>query len=436
MPDGYSGNMGPDWLTRTHFMSEIEQQPNAQQMGSMYAPFGGSPEQAQQLLNSPGLHQALQQFGLGNMQQGIRQSPFFSNQMMQQHPHMMGGLNNAFANAAMTPEAPLVSGAGSGISRAFQGMAGGPEMQRQYQLRQMMAPMQAMGMMMPAQAEQRRWELLKALEGDLGHKQDLAEQNMPGNMMKNNIYAPAGAPGYFTQGADPQHPTFNPYNIQQETDFSKAKAAGQAGIAQGQEQSREKIAGGQNQSREKVAGIGAQSRRDVAGIQSDSRERVAGMQDQTKRDLANQAQDIKQAKSNEDAQKALAQLEAGVQKAVDAGQIKPEEGAQIIQNARKGLGVYAAPKVGNSPGVVNPGAQQQQPQGAPPPPPPGGQARNTGAPPAQGGAPGANTAAVNPGAGQQIRTVPRAQVQAHNPQTGEIRLADGTVLPKGSYNIQ
>lgn len=171
MADGMGG---PDFLSRSMFFREAEGQPTQQEVQGMSAPFQGSPEQAMAFLQSPGAQQMLQHFGLSGFDPSqIRQSPFLPNGLMQNHPMLGHALSNAMSNAAMTPAAPLVSGAGSGISRAMQGMMGGNEMQRQYQVRQLMAPFQAMGMQMPAMAEQRRQELLQSLQQDMLNRQNL-----------------------------------------------------------------------------------------------------------------------------------------------------------------------------------------------------------------------------------------------------------------------
>lgn len=186
------GGYGPDFLSRSMFFREAEAGPTQQELSTMTAPFGGSPEQARAFLQSPGAQQLLQHFGLGGFDPNqIRQSPFLPNSFMQHHPHMGGAMSNAMANAAATPEAPMVSGAGSGISRAMQGMYGGPELQRQYQVRQLMAPFQAMGMQMPGMAEQRRQELLQALEADMKHRQGVEDQTRPDQMDARRMTAEA-----------------------------------------------------------------------------------------------------------------------------------------------------------------------------------------------------------------------------------------------------
>lgn len=189
MPDGIGS---PDFLSRSMFFREAEGQPTGQELASMNAPFGGSPEQAMAFLQSPGAQQMLQHFGLGGFNPNqIRQSPFLPNSFMQHHPMLGGGLSHAMANVAATPEAPLVSGAGSGMTRAMQGMMGGPELQRQYQVKQLMAPFQAMGMQMPAMAEQRRQQLLQALEQDMQQRQQIEAQTRPDQMIARQQMAEA-----------------------------------------------------------------------------------------------------------------------------------------------------------------------------------------------------------------------------------------------------
>lgn len=173
-------SFGPDYLARSMFFREAEGQPTNQEVQGMSSPFQGSPEQAMAFLQSPGAQQMLQHFGLSGFDPSqIRQSPFLPNSLMQAHPMLGHMLSNAMSNVASTPAAPLVSGAGSGMSRAMQGIMGGNEMQRQYQVRQLMAPFQAMGMQMPAMAEQRRQELLQALEQDMQNRQKMEQQYAP-----------------------------------------------------------------------------------------------------------------------------------------------------------------------------------------------------------------------------------------------------------------
>jgi len=87
------------------------------------------------------------------------------------------------------------------MTRAAQGMYGGPEMLRQYQVRQLMAPFQAMGMQMPIMAEQRRQELLQALERDMEMRRQFEAQQAQSKaeQIRSQIYAPPGAPGYWQQ---------------------------------------------------------------------------------------------------------------------------------------------------------------------------------------------------------------------------------------------
>jgi hypothetical protein len=157
----------------SRLMGEVEQPTQTQSM--MSPQFGGSPEQLMGILQHPQTQQLLQQLGIHFDPNSIKQSPFLPQHFMQQHPHMGGALSNMMSNAAATREAPLVSGAGSGISRAMQGMMGGPELQRQYQVKQMLAPMQAMGSMIPGQEFQRKQQLLQLLTKMEEDRQRLGE---------------------------------------------------------------------------------------------------------------------------------------------------------------------------------------------------------------------------------------------------------------------
>lgn len=126
---------------------------------------GATPEQIGAFFQSPQVQQQFKSFGVDPqaLLQHVRQSPFFSQGFMQAHPQLGGALSRAFANVASTPEAPLVSGAGSGMTRAMQGAFGGPEMLRQYQLHQMMAPLGAIAGMMPTYGEERRRAIEQAI---------------------------------------------------------------------------------------------------------------------------------------------------------------------------------------------------------------------------------------------------------------------------------
>lgn len=178
MPDG----MGPDFLSRSMFFREAEAGPTQQQLATMTAPFGGSPEQALAFMQSPEMQAQMQRYGVHFDPSQIRQSPFLPNQFMHGHPMLGGLMNQALASAASTPEAPLVSGAGSGISRMAQGVYGGQDLLRQHQVRQMMAPMQAIGMQLPLMEEQRRRELLDALKQDMDRRRGMEEQLLPDKM--------------------------------------------------------------------------------------------------------------------------------------------------------------------------------------------------------------------------------------------------------------
>lgn len=225
------GGYGPDFLARSMFFREAEGGPTAQDLATMTAPFGGSVEQARALYQSPEVQARLQHFGLGGFNPDqIRQSPFLPNSFMQAHPglgHLMSGM---MANAAATPEAPLVSGAGSGISRAMQGMYGGPELQRQYQVRQLMAPFQAMGMQLPIMAEQRRQELLSALEQDMQKRQAMEQQQFSlrqqQGLDKMEATRPVPTPWGWMQyeGAQPAQPAGPMAPIQPHSALDKAIA--------------------------------------------------------------------------------------------------------------------------------------------------------------------------------------------------------------------
>lgn len=158
-------------------LGEIDQPTNTQ--GMQNAQFGGSPQALQQLLMSPGMQHQMNMFGMGGYDGSqIKQSPFFPNPFMQHHPQFGGALTGMMANGAMTPDAPMVSGAGSGISRAFQGMMGGPEMLRQYQIKQMMAPFGMQAAMMPAREMERKESMLQTLQDAISGQQQFKQNQL------------------------------------------------------------------------------------------------------------------------------------------------------------------------------------------------------------------------------------------------------------------
>lgn len=203
MADG--GSFATNYLPAfSHLLGETESPTQTQSM--MSPQFGGSPEQLMGILQHPQTQALLGQLGIHFDPSKMRQSPFLPNSFMQGHPLLGGALNQGMANMAATPEAPLVSGAGSGLTRATQGMMGGPELLRQHQVKQMLSPMQAMGSMIPGQEFQRKQQLLQLLqkmEEDRAAQSRQHEQYVegsPSQKLQNQIYAPAGAPSYFTMG--------------------------------------------------------------------------------------------------------------------------------------------------------------------------------------------------------------------------------------------
>jgi hypothetical protein len=257
MADGYASQFLP---ALSRLMGEVEQPTNTQ--GAMNPQFGGSPEQLMGILQHPQVQGLMSHLGIHFDPSQMRQSPFLPNRLMQGHPLLGGMLNSAMANVAATPEAPLVSGAGSGMTRAMQGMQGGPEMLRQYQVRQMLSPMQAMGSMIPGQEFQRKEQLmtlLEKMEQDRAAQAAKSEQFREGtdvNKIQGKIYSPPGVPGYFTMGQPhqaqinapgmqggmsnimgpmlPGGPQYHPYDPEQERKFIEAQhpeRAGQAGLA-------------------------------------------------------------------------------------------------------------------------------------------------------------------------------------------------------------
>jgi hypothetical protein len=304
MPYGDSMSYLP---AMSRLMGEVEQPTNTQGMTSPQ--FGGSPEQLMGMMQSPHMQQMLQQWGIHFDPSQMRQSPFLPNSFMQGHPQLGHALSGAMANVAATPEAPLVSGAGSGMTRAMQGMMGGPELQRQFQVRQMLAPMQMIGQQMPTAEFGRKQQLLDLLSKMEQDRQGLA-QNAQSMQQQKPTQTPYGLimPGHGTpvppemQGQSPRSagmgtqplmgdmfpgqgqqqfqnqapPSFQPYDPNMVSQFSKAKSAGAQGIAETGAASREK-----------VAGIGAESREKVAQTGAGSREKVANIGAGAKRDVAN-----------------------------------------------------------------------------------------------------------------------------------------------------
>lgn len=71
-------------------------------------------------------------------------SPFLSNSFMAAHPKLGGLMTSVAGTLAAMPAAPLVSGAGSGISRAAQGILGGPAAVQQARYAQIAPQIQEM----------------------------------------------------------------------------------------------------------------------------------------------------------------------------------------------------------------------------------------------------------------------------------------------------
>ena len=162
------------FIPQSRLVGEIDQPTDTK---ALLAPFSGAnPQQLYGILMDPSVQQQMSQFGVHFNPQTIHESPFFNQHFMQQHPQMGGRLFGAMSGAAMTPEAPMVSGAGSGISRAMQGAMGGRQMQQQYQTGQLMAPFQQEAAMIPGMEFQRRQSLLGSMQKEMGQSADIATQ--------------------------------------------------------------------------------------------------------------------------------------------------------------------------------------------------------------------------------------------------------------------
>lgn len=185
MPDSYGGilpamaggssGMIP-YLSSSRAWGEVDQPTNT---SPLMAPFSGAnPMELHQMLSSPGVQQQLAAYGLAYHPELLQQSPFFSNHFMQSHPTLAPRLSSAMSNLAMTPGPQGPEGAGSGIQRAMQGAAAGPSMQRQFQIGQMMAPMQAMGTLIPGQEAQMRQQFGKTIVGSLQNEMSIRNQEL------------------------------------------------------------------------------------------------------------------------------------------------------------------------------------------------------------------------------------------------------------------
>lgn len=188
----------------SRLLGEVEQ---PTQTGAYQQGFTGNPQQLMQLLQSPAFQQQFHQAGINYDPSQMRQSPFFANSFMNQHPGIGGALTSGLANMAATPAAPEVSGAGSGLSRMAQGFAGGPEMIRNYQVQQLMAPMQGLGMTVPYQEFQRKQQLMTLLtqmeqdRANLANRGQQFKENMPQKVGNIGFMIPT-SPEYAGQ---PQH---------------------------------------------------------------------------------------------------------------------------------------------------------------------------------------------------------------------------------------
>ena len=174
MPD-FSVPMGQSWFPQSRAWSEIDQ---PTQTGALVAPFGGNPQQMAAMLQQPAVQQQMAAFGMHFNPQQIQQSPFFSNQFMGHHPALGGAMSGAMMGAAATPSPTGPEGAGGGISRVMQGAMGGPEMARQFQMRQMQMPFQGMAAMIPGMEFQRKQQLLTAVQGNINDEEDIRRQSM------------------------------------------------------------------------------------------------------------------------------------------------------------------------------------------------------------------------------------------------------------------
>lgn len=401
MPYGDSMSYLP---AMSRLMGEVEQPTQA---GAMTSPqFGGSPEQLMQMMQSPHMQQMLQQWGINFDPSQMRQSPFLPNSFMHAHPQLGGAMSGAMANVAATPEAPLVSGAGSGMTRAMQGMAGGPEMQRQYQIRQMLAPMQMIGQQMPVQEfgrKQQLLDLLTKMEQDRAQSaqrgQDLRAQQpvrtpygmiQPGAMTDPSM---AGqSPNQLGMGTNPlfnlfqgqgqqplpaqQPPTFQPFDpnmIKQQTDAAHPERGAQAGLAGA-----------------RAEDIKAQSPAKVDELKARA-DKERGQGQQARAAAGEKLQKIKGedpgafakfSKQYNDAQQQHAKIVQRAQELMAAGQIDQKGHDSMVQAADNDLATakanidQARGKPGESAlGAMKPGAPQANAQ----PRPGGGQAGRPGA---------------------------------------------------------
>jgi hypothetical protein len=424
MPYGDSMSYLP---AMSRLMGEVEQP--TQNQGMTNPQFGGSPEQLMGMMQSPHIQEMLRQWGINFNPQQMRQSPFLPNAFMQGHPQAGGAISGALANVAATPEAPMVSGAGSGMTRAAQGMMGGPEMQRQFQVRQMLAPMQMIGQQMPQAEFQRKQQLLDLLsrmenrreqQGEEGldiQRQRADQETMRGGPKFNQVTGETWLPQPAQQGHPTQAPQqqgggtmpsegfgippgiISPEQQYKPAGFRKESADPSriAAVSQGKSAGAAGIAEKNIQGRKDVANIQGGYKKDVANIQSGSRENVANIQQGGKaQDRQRQTVDgiNKRYQSSWDklSQQYVAARHAGDQPTLDAVSQQMQELHRAWDQeiaAAKSTG-----QPGGQAGVVNPGAPQAnaQPTGS-------GQARRpggTGGPQAQVTAPAQQQDPTNP----------------------------------------
>jgi hypothetical protein len=95
--------------------------------------------------------------------------------LAQNHPQLAGILDRAMTAAAMTPEAPGPEGAGGGISRAFQGVMGMEQMNRQKMMQAALLPYQ---MMMPMLQAQHLGAETGALESEIPYRHAMEQRAM------------------------------------------------------------------------------------------------------------------------------------------------------------------------------------------------------------------------------------------------------------------
>lgn len=178
------------------------QQEGGNAFGSM------TPEQAMAMMQDPRMRETLARFGLSPIGAGqIKQSPFFSQGFSAEHPGFSNIASHALAGLASTPAAAPVQGFGAGLQQMAQGLAGGPEMLRRYQVGQITSPAQAMSLMMPAYGAGVYKQMVDMMQNQMASAQAQKQQYLTAEEQIKQLQAQTAA--YKAQAERTGNPAFD-----------------------------------------------------------------------------------------------------------------------------------------------------------------------------------------------------------------------------------